>query len=478
MTLRMLKTASRRAGTTAEMLAACVMTNVSTGAQPGLASCPHIGRRVRGLLGDCAGVITLTTAFAAFTLIGTVGLSVTAGDWYLVHRAMQSAADAGALGGAVELANGSSTSVVTTAAKNDTANNGFKDGQNGVTVTASITNNQFVTVTVSQPAQLMLAGLFMGTAPTISATAQAGIVYNGSPACMLATSPNAPNAVSVVGNGTIQANGCAIVANSNNSAAITTTGNAVLDSAKLCGPGGYQNSGGNTQLNPAYSKCAPIADPYANYPSIPEASAPCQYGNSGVGISSGTRITGNTTLSPGVYCGGISISSTANVTFQPGLYVLRDGGITSSGQAQLTGQGVTFYLSGSNSQVNIPNDDIAFSGQAQVNFKAATASQLPSDAQSLAGMIFFQDVDSASTGQIMNTLSGNSSVKYEGTLYFGNQNVTVVGNGVADSTSPFTTLIGNTITYNGNGTLVFNSDYANSNVPPPNMRLGQVSLTN
>jgi hypothetical protein len=89
-----------------------------------------------------------------------------------------------------------------------------------------------------------------------------------------------------------------------------------------------------------------------------------------------------------------------------------------------------------------------------------------------------QDVTAATTGQIMNTLSGNSNVKYEGTLYFGNQNVTVVGNGVADGTSPFTSMIANTITYNGNGTLVFNSNYNNSNVPPPNLKLGEVALTN
>ncbi len=437
---------------------------------------PGVRRRVRGLLGDRAGTIALTTAFGIFTLLGVTGLSVTAGDWYFTHRAMQSAADAGALGGAVQLvsevSNGTSvsTSAVTTAAKNDTANNGFTDGQNGVTVTATINNNNSVTVTVSQPARLMLAGLFMGSAPTISATAQAGVVYNGSPACILALSPNAPSAIASVGNGSIQANGCAIVNNSNNSSADFINGNGTIDAAKVCGPGGYAVSGGNGSFNPTPSKCVPIPDPYANYPAPPNANAECQHGNSGLGISSGTSINGTVTLSPGVYCGGITISSNANVTFSPGVYILRNGGITASGQALLAGRGVGFFLTGSNSQVNIPSDDIALSGQAQVNFSAPTSGPL-------AGFIFFQDVTAAYTGQIMNTLSGNSSVRYEGTIYFGNQNVTVVGNGVADGTSPFTSLVANTITYNGNGTLVFNSNYSGSNVPPPNLKLGQVALT-
>jgi Flp pilus assembly protein TadG len=469
----MLKTASRRAGITAEMLAACVMTNVSTGARPGLAPCPRVGRRVRGLLDDCAGVITLTTAFAAFTLIGAVGLSVTAGDWYLTHRAMQSAADAGALGGAVQLvsdlANNQSvglgvrsddTSAVTTAAKNDTANNGFKDGQNGVTVTVSITNNQFVTVTISQPAQLMLAGLFMQTAPTIRATAQAGYVNTGTRLCVLATSPNASGAITISGSGTIKANGCAIVADSTSSSAASLSGSAVIDSAKICGPGGGFASGG-AQYNPSFSKCPAVSDPYANYPAPSNANAPCDHTNYTTSTAA--------TLSPGVYCGGITVNS-ASVSFQPGVYILRNGGITGTGSSTLTGTGVGFFLSGSSS-VNIASDDVNFSGSTAVSFSAPTSGPL-------AGFIFFQDVTAASTGQIMNTLSGGSNVKYEGTLYFGNQNLTVSGSGVANGTSPFTALIANTPQYTGTGTLELNSDYANSNVPPPNMRLAQVSLTN
>jgi hypothetical protein len=442
---------------------------------------------MRVLLGDRAGTIALTTAFGIFTLIGVTGLSVTAGDWYFTHRAMQSAADAGALGGAVQLvaerSTGQSvdTSAVTTAAKNDTANNGFTDGQNGVTVTAAIiNNNQTVTVTVSQPARLMLAGIFMSAPPTIRATAQAGIVYNGTPSCILATSPNAPNAIASVGNGSIQANGCAIVNDSNNATASFINGNGQIDAAKICGPGGYAVSGGNGSFNPTPSKCVPTPDPFANNPVPSEASGECQHGNSGLGISSGTFINGTVTLSPGVYCGGIVLSSTANVTFQPGLYILRNGGITASGQALLAGSHVSFYLTGTNSQVNIPSDDVALSGQAQVNFTGAQASDLPSDAQFLAGMIFYQDVTAASTGQIMNTLSGNSNVRYDGTIYFGNQNVTVVGNGVADGTSPFTRLIANTISYNGNGTLVFNNhcDQSSSGCSSqPGLNVGQVALT-
>ncbi len=61
------------------------------------------GRDFMQVLSDRAGTIALTTAFGLTTLLGVTGLSVTAGDWYFTHRATQSAADAGAIGGAVQL---------------------------------------------------------------------------------------------------------------------------------------------------------------------------------------------------------------------------------------------------------------------------------------------------------------------------------------------------------------------------------------
>ena len=48
-------------------------------------------------------------------------------------------------------------------------------------------------------------------------------------------------------------------------------------------------------------------------------------------------------LNPGVYCGGITISNNARVTFNPGIYILLGGGFDASNNATLTGQNVSFY---------------------------------------------------------------------------------------------------------------------------------------
>lgn len=55
----------------------------------------------------------------------------------------------------------------------------------------------------------------------------------------------------------------------------------------------------------------------------------------------------NDTISPGVYCGGLTIGNTNGTTFKfsPGMYIMAGGGLTLNSEATVTvaGAGVTFY---------------------------------------------------------------------------------------------------------------------------------------
>ena len=52
---------------------------------------------------------------------------------------------------------------------------------------------------------------------------------------------------------------------------------------------------------------------------------------------------------PGVYCGGLNVSGTANVTFNPGTYVFKDGFFFVGNSAVVKGTDTGFYLTGKNS---------------------------------------------------------------------------------------------------------------------------------
>jgi len=87
-----------------------------------------------------------------------------------------------------------------------------------------------------------------------------------------------------------------------------------------------------------------------------------------------------TSLGPGVYCGGISASSGANVTFTPGTYVLNGGGLNVSAGSTLNGTSVTFYNTGDNKTFG----RISISGGTMGSLTAPRSGPME-------GMLFFQD---------------------------------------------------------------------------------------
>ena len=410
---------------------------------------------------DRSGTVAVMVGLMSTTLVGIVGLSVDVGDWYFTRRAMQSAADAAAIGGGVELLDGASSGTVQTAATDDALLNGFGTS-NGTTVDVSV-SSESVSVTLSKPANLLFSSLFLSAAPTITVSAQAGLVDGTQPVCALMTGSSAPDALYVSGNGIINATGCSMVVDSTSTSAINVTGNGQIDTSSICTPGGY-TSGNNAKFSPTPTTCAAMTDPLASLTPPSNVNAACQYTNASYGGNS------QTTISPGVYCGGITIQANAKVTFQSGVYILRNGGFSAGSNAVVTGSGVGIYMTGTGTNVQLSQDDLTVSGNAQVTISAPTTG-------SMAGIAIYQD-HSAPTGDITNTISGNGNINFTGLLYFGNQNVTITGNGTQDGTAPFTSIIANSLTYSGNARLDFNSSYQNTSVPSvPGMTLPRVALT-
>ncbi|MGA7622796.1 MAG: pilus assembly protein TadG-related protein, partial [Candidatus Acidiferrales bacterium] len=78
-----------------------------------------------------AGQSLVLVGVGMVVLIGVLGLAIDFGYYRYVRRELQTAADAAALAGAMDL----SYLDVTTAAQSASSENGFTNGANGVTVT-------------------------------------------------------------------------------------------------------------------------------------------------------------------------------------------------------------------------------------------------------------------------------------------------------------------------------------------------------
>jgi Flp pilus assembly protein TadG len=418
---------------------------------------PAAGRLTK----DRSGAMAMTIALMITGLAGGAAMAVDVADWYGSHRVMQSAADAAALGGAVAMYEGATVSQITAAATADSKLNSVGLGS-GATLSVSVDSSAgTVTAKLTKKASLLFSAVLLRSSPTLTATAVAGSVNNGAPACLLATAPTSSGALRVVGNGSISAPGCGIVVNSTSGSAMTISGgNGTITGDNICGPGGYTGVG----YSPTPTKCGAMQNALADLTPPSNVNDPCQYNN--LSYSGKTTVT----LSPGVYCGGISVGAQATVNLNPGVYILRNGALTASGNGTINGTGgVGVWMTGTGTTVSLENDDITITGNVNVNIVAPSTG-------AMAGIAIYQDA-SAPTATISNKLAGNGSVNFTGVLYFGNQDVVVSGNGDQNSAAAFTAFVANTLTYNGNGSLVLNANYGNTNVPlPPALRQPVVAL--
>jgi hypothetical protein len=214
---------------------------------------------------------------------------------------------------------------------------------------------------------------------------------------------------------------------------VTATGNSTVDvvSASINIAGGYTTSG-NASLSPApHTGSLPMPDPLASM-SPPGSGGLVDRGSFSCGGNSVA------TISPGIYT-SITASSNCAVTMQPGVYVIKGGGMSISGNASLTGLGVFIYNSGS----NFPSSGgsfgaISLTGNGSFNIDPQTTG-------AYAGMLIFQSRDNSRPL----TISGNGAVSgLQGTIYGAAMEADITGNG----TMPAQFIV-DSVAISGNGSL-------------------------
>jgi Flp pilus assembly protein TadG len=229
--------------------------------------------------------------------------------------------------------------------------------------------------------------------------------------------------------------GAAVIVNSDNSSAATSTG-GTLTADNFSITGGTSVSGGKGGFNGVLHYGAePQPDPLRNVPQ-PTMTDFAEQSKGKTQISNGIR-----TLSPGVYHGGISLSGKANVTLLPGIYYMDGGGFSVGGQANLVAIGVMIY-----NDPKSTSDAISISGA-----DSATVTMTPPTSGLYQGMTLFQN--RTSTADL--SVTGNGGFSMTGTFYAGNALMKVGGGGNSkigsQYVSRYLSIVGNggmTIDYN------------------------------
>jgi hypothetical protein len=216
---------------------------------------------------------------------------------------------------------------------------------------------------------------------------------------------SASGALSVGGSAQLRVTGGDIVVDSTASVAATTSGSGTViveNGGKIRVAGGVSGTG----FVPAPTTgSAAVPDPLADEPK-PDTSA----------LTAQTCC--GSTLAPGIYTGGIQIPSQTTVTLQPGVYVLKGGGLSLGAGSTLTGSGVLLF----NTTSTYPDfggtcGSFSLTGGASYALSAPTSGVY-------RGLVIFQDPVCRS--QV--SMGGGNSVVLTGTLYAPTAALNLIGN--------------------------------------------------
>ncbi len=346
------------------------------------------------------------------TLLGFCGMAIDVGRIELRTIQLQAAADDGALTAAAERQRQNSSYIAATStevssflsqANLPAATTAVQSFASTGPYTADLSTLQ---VTVTQQIPLFFMGLVTGNR-TRTLTAKA--VAMTPPCVFLNSYTGAPSNFYTVylQSSSLKAN-CPVYANSGvNVDGFSTLGNY---QAKITGPSTRSGEvSGHFNASPLIYNSPVLTDPLA-YITAPAFSA-CTY--------TGMTYTTSKTISPGTYCGGITING-ASVIMNPGLYIITGGMQMNS--ATLSGSGVTMYFTQGG-------------GSGYGTFKLQTSSVMhvnaPTDATGggIPGVVIFGDRNWS--GGVRDFIFSDSTYQGDGIIYTTNTGINVSGGGLS-----------------------------------------------
>jgi hypothetical protein len=397
--------------------------------------------KLRDALACQAGVSAISFAAAAPALITAVGLASDISVATMKKSELQSLADQAAIASANELALGKTSKSVLLETASAFVDASATGRDRGILKTAELgQQNASVTVTLTENWTPMFAH-FVGFDVTPIVVDATAILAGQSNICVLALDESGNGAISTTRTAHIDASNCAVYSNSASTDGIIVSDQSVIDAVSVCSAGGV-NLKGKVKPRSFMSDCPPIADPLAKRPKPNVGS--CDFKN--VVIANGSA-----TVSPGVYCGGLTIKGNANVVFDPGTYVMDNGPLSVVGKSSATGNDVVFFLSGTHTTIKFDND-------ATVNFSGAESGDL-------AGLLFFEGTASG-TGR-RHIIRATNVENLTGTIYLPSSEILIDPNSSVGAESAYTAIIAYRISVDNGPSLVLNSNYSETDVPVP-----------
>jgi Flp pilus assembly protein TadG len=412
-------------------------------------------------LSDDSGQTLVITAFCMIVILGFIGLAIDVGHFRYVRSNLQTAADAAAIAGAIEVRVCGGTQnceAMQTAAQQAMAENGYTATITSTCPTSTTTglvlmvNNpvsscvvsndpnatklNYVEAIVSDRVPTYFARLFGIKTVQVMTRSEAARGLGGP--CIYALDPQASGSINVLVGLGVHSN-CGIVDESDSSTAVTCTLGIAISAPKIDVHGHTASGlldGALCGSDPPAHTGVPLpnpTDPLAYLPSptpgtvcgssisspYTGSSAPINIilggtyvFNSGVYCGAITVVAGiasNLTFYPGTYIGGINIAAgvLTNITFKPGTYILEQG----SGLLGAPSGGLNITISALSS---ITGQGVTFYNAGNISNPGSSIGSISITAPATLGLSNF-------------ILSAPTSGEYTGILFFQGRSVTSTG---------------------------------------------------
>jgi hypothetical protein len=188
--------------------------------------------------------------------------------------------------------------------------------------------------------------------------------------------------------------------NSSNNTAINVTGSAKIVASQISVVG-HASCSVAAICNPVPTTgSSVVTDPLAGL-SPPAVSGTCTHNSYSLGNSKSDTISAD-----GVYCGGITVTGSAQLKLHGGTYILKDGGFSVGNSGIVTADGpVTIYMQGSTTKPA----NLALTGASSVTLSAPSSG-------TYQGILFYQDP--ALPGNAASSIGNSASFTATGTMYF------------------------------------------------------------
>lgn len=392
------------------------------------------------LLRASEGNVAVVFAIVAPVLIGLSGLAIDGTAFFNQQSRMQSVADASALAIAKELrvhredinelkaiGDAHVEALLTEA--------GIEDRPHTIEISVHPAVN-VIDVQIQMKASAFLPVEVWGDNPiVVSARAQA---YGQSKLCILALHTNKSDTIKADSGAVLTANDCAVHSNSTDPKGLNVKDGSRIISTVICSAGGADGEADSFDPNPD-TDCPRLDDPLAGRP-VPSVGG-CDYLD--------MKIDQTTSISPGTYCGGLTIENGASVSAEPGVYFVTDGKLEVKGASSLTGEFVSFV----------------FDETSLLMFDKETTIDLGAPKEGdMAGILFLERA-TAPLGRSFEIKSENAH-RLLGTIYLPRGKLKIEAKGSVAAESAYTVIVANQVEVK-EADLVINSDYGGTDVPVP-----------